>query len=65
MIKNTDKNLSSKYSQKHLDHNKQCPTYPFKTASKRALLKTVEATGDLLGNKIADKTTSLKKFIIE
>ena len=30
-----------------------------KTASKRVVQKTAEATGDLIGNKIADKTTSL------
>ena len=32
-----------------------------KTASKRAIPKTAEATGDLIGNKIADKITSLSK----
>ena len=32
-----------------------------KTASKRAIQKTTEATGDLIGNKIADKITSLSK----
>ena len=32
-----------------------------KTASKRVVLKTGEATGDLIGNKIADKITSLSK----
>ena len=30
-----------------------------KTASKRVVQKTAEATGDLIGNKIADKITSL------
>ena len=30
-----------------------------KTASKRAIQKTTEATGDLIGNKIADKITSV------
>ena len=30
-----------------------------KTASKRVVRKTAEATGDLIGNKIADKITSL------
>ena len=28
-----------------------------KTASKRVVLKTAEATGDLIGNEIADKIT--------
>ena len=32
-----------------------------KTASKRAIQKTTEATGDLIGNKIADKITSISK----
>ena len=32
-----------------------------KTASKRILQKTAEATGDLIGNKIADKVTLLGK----
>ena len=31
------------------------------TASKRVVQKTAEATGDLIGNKIADKITSLGK----
>ena len=32
-----------------------------KTASKRIVQKTAEATGDLIGNKIADKITSIGK----
>ena len=32
-----------------------------KTTSKRAIQKTAEATGDLVGNKIADKITSISK----
>ena len=32
-----------------------------KTASKRANQKTTEATGDLIGKKIADKITSVSK----
>ena len=32
-----------------------------KTASKRVVQKTAEATGDLIGNKIVDKITSLSK----
>ena len=31
------------------------------TASKRVVQKTAEATGDLIGNKIADKITSVGK----
>ena len=32
-----------------------------KIASKRVVQKTAEATGDLIGNKIADKITSIGK----
>ena len=32
-----------------------------KTASKTVIQKTAEATGDLIGNKIADKITSIGK----
>ena len=32
------------------------------TASRRVVQKTVEATGDLIGNKIADKVTSVGKI---
>ena len=32
-----------------------------KTASKRVVQKTEEATGDLIGNKIADEITSIGK----
>ena len=32
-----------------------------KTASKRVIQKTAEAAGDLIGNKIADKITSVGK----
>ena len=34
------KNISGKYSQKHLDHAAQSATNAFKTASKRAIQKT-------------------------
>ena len=55
--KNITKNLSSKYNQKILDHAKQSATDAIKTASKWAIQKIEEATGDLIGNKIADKIT--------
>ena len=32
-----------------------------KTASKRAIYKTVEAAGDIIGNKIADRITEVSK----
>ena len=33
-----------------------------KTASKRAIQKTAEATGDLIGNKIVDKITKVSNL---
>ena len=56
-----NKNLSNKYSQKLLDTAKKSITDTVKTASKRAIQETAEATGDLIGNKIADKITSVSK----
>ena len=55
--KNMGKNLSYKYGQKLLDNAKKSTMDAVKTASKRAIQKPVEATGDLIGNKIADKIT--------
>ena len=49
------KNLISKYSHKLLDSAKKCGANAIKTASKRAIQKTAEAAGDLIGNKIASK----------
>ena len=44
---NTSKNLSSKYSQKLIDHAKQSATDALKTASKREIQKIIEATGQI------------------
>ena len=55
------KNLINKYSKKLLDSVKKSTTDAIKTASMRAIQKTAEATGDLLGNKTADKITSISK----
>ena len=57
--KNMGKNLSNKYRQKFFDTAKKSTTDAIKTASKRAIQKTAEASGDLIGNKIADKITSI------
>ena len=59
--KNISKNLSCKYSQKLIDHAKQSATDAFKTASKRAIQKTVETAGNLNGNKIVYKITKVSK----
>ena len=57
--KNMGKHLSNKYGQKCLDSAKKSTTGAIKTVSKRAIQKTAEATCDLIGNKIADKITSV------
>ena len=59
--KNMGKSLSNKYSQKLLHSAKKFATDAIKTASKGAIQKTAEATVDLIGNKIADKITSVSK----
>ena len=59
--KNMGKSLSGKYGQKLLDSAKKSTTDVIKTASKRTIQKNAEATGDLIGNKIADKITSVSK----
>ena len=61
IAKNISKNLRSKYNQTLLDHAKKSSTDALKAASKRAIGKTAEATGDLSGNKIADKITTVSK----
>ena len=58
--KNIGKNLNSKCGLKFLDHAKQSATDAIKTA-KRVIQKTVEATGDLIGNKFANKITKVLK----
>ena len=60
--KNINKNLSSKYSQKLLDHAKQSATKSFQTLSKRAIQKTAEATGDLIGKKLLIKLQESQKL---
>ena len=56
--------MSDKCSQKPIDHTKQSATGVFKTTSKRVIPSnsaTVEATGNLVGNKIAEKITKVPK----
>ena len=59
--KNMGKSWSNKYGQKLLDGAKKSTTDAIKTASKRVIKKTAEGTGDLIGNKIADKITRASK----
>ena len=53
--------LSNSYNQKLRDYAKKSTTDALKTASKKAIQKTAEATSDLIRNKIADKITSHSK----
>ena len=52
-----------KYSQKLLNSANKSTTNTIKTASKRAIKKTAEATDDLIGNKIADEITKASSQI--
>ena len=60
--KNMGKNLSRKYGQKRLDSPNESTADVIKTDSKRAIQKTAEATGDLIGYTIADKIISVSKM---
>ena len=55
------KNLNNKYRQKIADSAKKSAADALKIADKRAIQKTAEASGDLVGNFIADKITNTKK----
>ena len=63
--KNIRNILSSKYSQKLIDHAKKSSTHSLKTASKRAIekkkKKKIEPTSDLMRNKITDRITKVSK----
>ena len=63
--KNIGKNLSKKYGQKFFDRGKKSANEAIKIVSKKAVQKTPEATGDLIGNKIADKITSIPKKTVK
>ena len=55
------KNMSNKNGQKLADTAKKSVIDAIKTASQRTIQKAAEATGDLVGNKIADKITIISK----
>ena len=48
---------------KYLDHAKQSATDMFKTSSKRVIQKAVEATCNLVGNKITGKITNVSQHL--
>ena len=50
-----------KYGKKLMDTATKTGIDTAKTASERVVQETTEAKGDLIGNKIADKTTSIGK----
>ena len=53
--------FGDKYGKKLIDTATKIVIDPAKTASKRVVQKTAEATGDLIENKIADKIASIGK----
>ena len=55
------KNFGNKDDKKLIDTATKTGMDAAKIASKRVVQKTAEATGDLIGNKIADKITSIGK----
>ena len=55
------KNFGNKYGKKLMDTATKTGIDAAKTASKRIVQKTAEATRDITGNKIADKITSIGK----
>ena len=55
------KNIGDKYGKKIMNTATKTGIDAAKTASKRVVQKTSEATRDLIGNEIADKITSIGK----
>ena len=55
------KKCGDKYGKKLIDTATKIEIDAAKTASKRVVQKTAETTGDLIGNKKADETTSIGK----
>ena len=60
---NPAKKFGDKYGKNLMDTATKTKIDTAKTVSKRVVKKTAEATGDLIGNKIIDKITSLGKKI--
>ena len=57
--------FGDKYCKKLMDTTTKTGIDAAKTSSKRVAQKTAEATGDLIGNKKADKISSLGKSKIK
>ena len=56
--RNMCKNVSNKYGQKLFDSAKKSTRDAIKAASKRAIRKRAEATGDVIGNKVENSKIS-------
>ena len=56
-IFDVSKSMKNKYGKKILDNNLSAGKDFAKIAGKKVLTKSTEATGDLIGNKIADRIT--------
>ena len=61
--KNISKSLIAKYSQKLLDHARKSTTDVLKTTLKRPIQKTAEVSGDLIGNKTADRIAKVSETL--
>ena len=55
------KNIGNKYGRKIFDKSMDAGKDFAKIAGKKVLTKSAEATGDLIGNKIADKITKCSR----
>ena len=60
-LENLEISMVKKYGKKLIDTATKTGVDAAKAASKRLVQKTAEATGDLIGNKMADKITSAGK----
>ena len=60
-LMNTAVNTKNMYGKKIMEIAKKQGTNFAETAGKKIVRKSAETTGDLIGNKIADKITSLGK----
>ena len=60
--KNISKDLYDKYHQKLFDYSKKSAADALKTSSKRVIKNNAEATGHLIGKKIANKIAKVSKI---
>ena len=63
--RNISKNVNDIFSQKLFDRAKRSTKCALKTSSERFIQKTAEATGDQIGNKIADRITKIHSRITQ